>query len=110
MGEHKRNKAIEEAATKLTAGATDEGRIVELGAIAFLGFVLPNGASPVQLREMRMAFIAGADFLFTSIMNVMEAGTEPTPKDLERMSRIHDELERFRKEFTTRHPAPERPQ
>jgi hypothetical protein len=113
MGEHKRGRTrseIEAIASSLTTAATDKGEIVALGAAAFLKIVLPPDCPPAQIRDMRMAFIAGADFLFASIMNVMEAGTEPTAKDLERMSRIHDELERFRKEFTTRHPAPERPQ
>ena len=43
------------------------------------------------------AFFAGAHHLFTSIMNVLDPGpdTEPTERDLRRMSQIHAELERY---------------
>lgn len=114
MGEHKRPKPsseeVHKLATAITEQATDEGKVVALGAAAFVKMVVPPDASPGQRNDMRTAFIAGADFLFASIMAVMDAGTEPTAKDLARMELIHAELDAFRKEFTTRFKAPERPQ
>jgi hypothetical protein len=112
MGEHKlRSKdEIERLAKGITELATDDGQIIALGALAFIKYVVPADAQPEQIRDMRNAFIAGADFLFTSIMNILEPGAEPTEKDLDRMNRINDELLRFRKEMTMLHMAPERKQ
>jgi pilus assembly protein TadC len=109
MGEHKQ-KAIDQAADLLIGHATDAGRVIEMGVAGFIKLVVPPTASPAQVRDMRIAFYAGADFLFSAIMGVLAPGAEPTAKDLERMNSIADELERFRKEVTTRHKAPEREQ
>lgn len=60
-------------------------------------------APPDQLREMRMAFFAGAQHLFSSIMTVLDPGEEPTDKDLQRMDLIHQELDAFIKDFALRY-------
>jgi hypothetical protein len=52
---------------------------------------------------MRMAFFAGAQHLFGTIMTVLEPGDEPTPKDLQRMDLIHLELDAFIKDFSLKH-------
>lgn len=57
--------------------------------------VLPPNCSEVQITEMRKAFFAGAQHLFASLMGILEPGSEPTEKDLNRMSLIDTELRDF---------------
>lgn len=98
MNEEQR-KLHDAIATKLT----DEGKLIEVGWQAMRIFVLPPDAPSVQVDEMRKAFFMGAQHLFASIMGILEPGAEPTDKDLDRMTLIHNELEAFRKEVTSFH-------
>jgi hypothetical protein len=51
---------------------------------------------------MRTAFMAGAEHLFSSVMNVLDPGQEPTADDLRRMDLIHTELEEWRDKLKAR--------
>jgi hypothetical protein len=84
-------------------GLADSGKIIEGGFAGFRMMVLPNDAPAIEVHEMRMAFFAGARHLFASIMAVMNSDREPTPRDLHRMTMIHEELEAFRKDFELNH-------
>lgn len=89
-------KPSKEFVDKVTAELTDQGLLVEAGWVGYKLCVLPEEASDVQISETRFAFFAGAQHLFSSIMAVLDPGDiEPTQRDLERMSKIHDELKRF---------------
>lgn len=90
---------IQKKAQALTEGATDAGKIIEVGFIGLLAAAYPNGVPEIQRRELRNAFFAGAQHLFASIMAVMDSDREPTDRDMRRMSMIHDELEGFIKGF-----------
>lgn len=81
----------------------DKGQIIEAGWIGLRIAALPLDAPAVQLDEMRNAFFAGAQHLFSSIMTILEPGAEPTEKDLERMDLISQELDNFIKRFELRH-------
>jgi len=85
---------------------TDEGKLIEAGWIAMRIACIPDNASEIQLDEMRKAFFAGAQHLFASIMVVLDLGSEPTDKDMERMNRINDELSQFAEEFKLRYAPP----
>jgi hypothetical protein len=54
-----------------------------------------GGCSPIQRREMRRAFYAGASSLWDILMLTMDEGEEPTKADEGRMEQIQDELEQF---------------
>ncbi len=112
MGEHKfnRRKITEEVAALLAKDATDNGRLIELGWIAMMRYVIPKDADEVQVAEMRKAFFMGAEHTYSSIMSIMDEGNEPTEADMHRMANIHDELEAFRKTVTSHHKAPGRTQ
>lgn len=112
MGEHKidRHRITEQLATELARAATDRGQLIELGWIAMLRYVLPKDASDTQVEEMHKAFFMGAEHLYQSVMNIMDDDREPTEKDMTRMAQIHAELEAFRKQATSWHTAPGRPQ
>lgn len=86
---------IQKKAQAMTEGATDAGKIIEVGFIGLLAAAYPNGVPDMQRLELRNAFFAGAQHLFASIMTVLDSGSEPTEMDMHRMSMIHDELEAF---------------
>lgn len=87
---------------RLERELVDKGKLIEAGWIGLRIAAVPPDASKVQLEEMRTAFFAGAQHLFTSIMSILEPGAEPTEKDLERMDLINKELRAFINDFTIR--------
>lgn len=77
----------------------DEGKLIEAGWFALQQLALPADAPPIQIREMRQAYMAGAQHLWASIMAVLDPeGDEPTPADLRRMDLIAKELDTWGKE------------
>jgi hypothetical protein len=86
---------------------TDRGLLIEAGFATLRGMVMHPDASDDQVRELRMAFFAGAQHLFESIMNILDPGEEPTDDDLKRIDLIDQELRRFIKEFALRHQPAE---
>ena len=86
---------------KLSRDLADEGKLMEAGWISLRIATIDADAPQTQLDEMRMAFFAGAQHLFASILTVMEPGADPTEKDLRRISLIDAEL----REFITRFAA-----
>src|SRR4249919_1634430 len=89
----------------------DEGKLIEAGWVGLRLAVGLENAPAEQLREMRLAFLGGAQHLFSSVMNVLEPGAEPTDADLQRMHLIADELEAAEKELVANYAAtkPEKP-
>lgn len=88
---------------RLSRELVDKGKLIEAGWLSMRLACDLHDAPADQLREMRMAFFAGAQHLFSSIMTIMEPGSEPTDKDLERMDLIDRELREFIKDFEMRH-------
>ena len=87
------------------------GQLLEGGWLGMRQAVVPANAPPVQLREMRLAFFAGAQFLYSLLMHSISAGAEPTAEDLALMDAIRAELESFAEEHNARlaHQLSERP-
>lgn len=98
---------IRTVANKLTKSLADAGKIIEGGWAGFALAVLPAEASQIQRAEMRKAFFAGSAHLFASMMNILDPGSEPTQRDLDRMTLISDELEAFQKEFELQYGRPD---
>jgi hypothetical protein len=84
--------------TRLSKQLADDGKLIEAGWLSLRLLMRPD-APQVQIDEMRMAYMAGAQHLFSSMMSIMDSGEEPTEADLNRMSLIHTELENFQKEW-----------
>ncbi len=80
---------------EITKVWTDQGKVIEGGWWAFATVIGLENAPEVQRAEMRKAFMAGAQHLLTSMIDIMDARTEPTAQDLKRMDLIHAELEAF---------------
>jgi hypothetical protein len=58
--------------------------------------VLPAGAPEIQIEECRRAYYSGAMILFTSIMGILDPGTEEaTEKDMAQMAAIDDEIKAY---------------
>jgi hypothetical protein len=83
---------------ELSRALTDQGKLVEAGWVGLRLLWVPQTAPPGQIRDLRWAFMAGAQHLFSSIMTILEPGAEPTDKDLTRMDLIAAELAEFAKE------------
>ena len=90
----------------LSKRLADDGRLIEAGWVAMRLLAVPLDAPAVQLNEMRQAFMAGAQHLFSSIMTILDPGADPTTADLRRMELISDELETFGKEMELRVSRP----
>lgn len=97
-----RREAIEDAASEITKELTERGKLVEAGFAVFANFVIAKDAPPLQLSEMRLAFMAGAEHVFSSIMNMLDPEDEPTEADLRRMDMIHKELDEWRGRISER--------
>jgi hypothetical protein len=98
------NKArlIEQAASDLTKELTDKGKLIEAGFAAFAHYVVPKDAPPVQLREMHLAYMAGAEHVWSSVMNMLDPGEEPTEADMRRMDLIQREIDEWRGKLSER--------
>ena len=73
----------------------DRELLIEAEWKSYLAEVVPKDAGEDQITETRRAFYAGAGSLFKTILNILEPGTEATDVDLQTMSLIDAELERF---------------
>jgi hypothetical protein len=82
---------------RLSRELADAGKLIEAGWIGYRLGVLPDNAPPVQLEECKMAFFAGSQHLFHSLITIMDPthDSEPTPGDLRKMDLIDKELREF---------------
>lgn len=88
---------------KLSRELTDSGKLIEAGFVGLRIAAMDKDAPEIQVNEMRMAFFAGAQHLFDTIMTVLEPDAEPTAKDLHRMDLIDKELRAFIADFAKRY-------
>lgn len=95
-------KLTREMMEQLTKDLTDKGKLIEAGFVGLRIAVIPPEAPIEQVRDMRMAFMAGAQHLFASLMSVFEPGTEPTEADMNRAELIHNEMAAFVAELSER--------
>lgn len=88
---------------RLSKELLEQGKLLEAGFVGLRLAAIPDNAPKVQLDEMRMAFFAGAQHLFGSIMSILDPGDEPTDDDMRRMDLIAKELDAFIADFKMRH-------
>jgi hypothetical protein len=98
---------IEALATELSKRLADQGRLIEAGWVMFRALTVHPDAPQIQLDEMRYAFMAGAEHLFSSIIGMLDPDEDPSQNDLERMYKIDNELEVYRKEMELRYNKPQ---
>jgi hypothetical protein len=86
----------------VTKELADQGKLIEAGWAGYRLMVIPHEAPQIQIDECRLAFFAGAQHLFSSIMNMLDPDGEPTDADVKKMDLIHTELQRFAAVFEAR--------
>lgn len=102
------HKTVANAVDHVVKKMADEGRLVEAGFLAYMITRWGRGESvekmpQAQLDELRYAYMSGAQHLFSSIINMLDEGTEETEADLKKMDLIHKELERWTREAARDH-------
>jgi hypothetical protein len=93
---------VEAMVIDVTKELINQGKLIEAGFVAYRLFVMSKDAPPVQVDECRLAFMAGADHVFSSMMSTLDPDAEPTDADLKRLDEIHAELERWRETIKAR--------
>jgi hypothetical protein len=84
---------------RLTKQLADDGKLIEAGWVAMRLHAIPLNAPANQLHEMRLAFMAGAQHLFASMIGMLDPEPTETLDDMRRMDLIHQELDAFRGEL-----------
>ena len=100
-GKHMTPETRDRLLAELTKKLADDGKLVEVGWISLMRAAIPINAPPIQIREMRLAFMAGAQHLWASINSLLleSAGDDATPADVRRMELIDRELRAFADEM-----------
>ena len=93
------NEKLTEISNKIAKTYADKGGLVEAGWRAFRVVLMPQDASLSELEKARIAFYAGAQHLFASMINAMDPEMEPTEADMRRMDLLNAEMERFKPEL-----------
>jgi hypothetical protein len=93
---------IDEVARRLTKEFADKGRLIEGGYAVFEHLVIAKDAPDIQKSEMKLAFMAGAEHLFSSIMATLDPEAEPTMADMHRMNLIQKEIDEWRAKISAR--------
>lgn len=66
------NAERRELLERVTRELSDQGKIIEAGWVGLRLVALSPDAPAIQVSEMRMAYMAGAQHLFSSIMTVLD--------------------------------------
>jgi hypothetical protein len=89
------DEAVHKLAQEIGRKLAKEGKLVEAGWEMFCALTMPPNVGEDQKWDMQMAFFAGAQHVFHTMMHIADPGTEPTDDDMLRMGNIDNELTRF---------------
>jgi len=90
---------LDRIAARISEELTDRGVLVQGGWLTFNSVCLPADMSDNMRDICRIAFFAGSQHLWSSVMTILDPNTEPTARDMARMNSIHGELQQFAKEL-----------
>lgn len=99
MGEHKKRSITDQ----LIHDLMDKGLIIEAGWLSFRAVCVSVDAGADQIKDMRISFFAGAHNLFHSLLIGLAEDAEPTEEDMQKMNKIHKELDDFMTELKLRY-------
>lgn len=99
-----RDEMIHEAGTALTKKLLDDGRLLEAGWHIFRGTMLPAGLAPQSLDRIRLAYLAGAEHVFSSMLSGMDEGDAETDAEIKRMENLSIEIAKAREELNAAAP------
>jgi hypothetical protein len=97
-----RNKLVE----ALYKHLIDSGQPVEAGWAIMKMIEWPELDAGPEYDARRMAFFAGAQHLFSSIIQTLDPGEEPTETDMRRLNLVSEELEKWAEEMKLRWVKP----
>ena len=83
----------EKLAAAITMKLAREGKILEGGWRAFELICVAENMPDVQRSDLRIAYYAGCQHLWASMMGIMDPGEEPTDADMRKMDLINREIE-----------------
>ena len=92
----------EKIVSTITKNLADEGKLIEAGFNVLCKLMIPSNASEEQINDMRLAYMAGAQHLWASIMVSLDPGEKETVDDLARMGKIATELEAWKQTLELR--------
>lgn len=94
-----------EKVIRITRALADQGKLIEAGWMGLRLLAVAPDAPAIQIEEMRNAFFAGAQHVFSSLISMTDDNTEePTETEMRRMELIDTELKAFIAEFKRQHP------
>lgn len=91
-----------EIAAAINKAAVDDGKLIETGFDALRALAIAKDVPQIQVDEMRLAFMAGAQHLWAAMMDFLDPGSDETPADLQRMQSIQEELDRWEQKIRLR--------
>jgi hypothetical protein len=97
------DEAILKLAQEIGRRLAEEGKLVEAGWEMFCAMTMPPNVGEDQKWDMQMAFFAGAQHVFHTLLSIMDPGTEPTEADMLRIGNLDNELTRFAKFLAARY-------
>jgi len=89
-------------AEALTKKLVDDGKLIEMGFNTLRNLMIPMDAPEGQVSDLRLAYMAGAQHLWASVMLMLDPGVEETPEDIKRMDSIQAEFDVWEKELRLR--------
>ena len=90
---------IERITAEVSKKLADEGKLIAAGWVGYRMMVLPQDAPAPQVEDCRLAFMAGSQHLFSSLMNILDPGQAETPGDMRKIGLIDLELRTFAREM-----------
>ncbi len=81
---------------------TDQGKLIEAGWVGLRNRGGPARCSRDPARRNAQRVLCRCAASFSSIMSILDPGSEPTDKDLERMDLISKELRAFINDYSVR--------
>lgn len=103
MGEAKRKRERmsekERLADDIVRSAGNAGLLVETGWQIHKGIILQIADNDPRLFDIRLAFMAGAEHVFTSLIGMMDEGDEITDGDMKKMALLDQEIGKIRAEL-----------
>jgi len=97
------DEAVHKLAQEIGRKLAEEGKLVEAGWEIFCALTMPPNVNEDQKYDMQMAFFAGAQHVFHTMISIADPGTEPTEADMLRMGQIDNELTRFARFMAARY-------
>ena len=76
--------------------AADRGDLILSGWERFAGAVLPDDVTDDEYEGTKLSFVAGAEFMWSSVFKIIHDSDRPSADDIRRMQSIEQEIRAWR--------------